>query len=94
MESIFIWMYSTLQEISNGTKNTKFGVQTKKLFKLQFLSLPKIHGRDHNLFQQQLFFFISQCGHDHMVIFGPAHVFNPFWAYFQEAYIKHHLGQR
>ena len=35
MASIIIWIDSTLQDLSNDTKNTKFGVQTKNLCKLQ-----------------------------------------------------------
>ena len=39
MASRFIWMDSTLQDLSNYTKNTKFGVKTKKLCKLQSMKL-------------------------------------------------------
>ena len=35
MVSSYIWMDSTVQELSNDTKNTKFEVRTKKLCKLQ-----------------------------------------------------------
>ena len=34
MEASFIWMNSTLHDLSNDTKNTKFGVQMKKFCKL------------------------------------------------------------
>ena len=39
MASSFIWMDSTLQGLSNDTNNTKFGVRTKKLCKLQSMKL-------------------------------------------------------
>ena len=39
MASRFIWMDSTLQDLSNGTQNIKFGVRTKKLCKLQSMKL-------------------------------------------------------
>ena len=37
MVTSYKWMDSTLQELSNDTKNTKFGVQLKKLYKLQVI---------------------------------------------------------
>ena len=39
MASIYIWMDSKLQELSNNTKNTKFGARTKKLCKLQSIEV-------------------------------------------------------
>ena len=35
----FILMDSTLQDLSNDTKNTKFGVRTKKLCKFQSMKI-------------------------------------------------------
>ena len=39
MEISFILMDSKLQELSNDTKNTKFGVRTKKLCKFQSMKM-------------------------------------------------------
>ena len=49
MGSSFIWMDFKIQDLSNGTKNTKFGVRTRKLCPRQFMvATIKVHGRDHN----------------------------------------------
>ena len=73
MASIFIWMDSTLQDLLNGTKNTKFGVRTRKLLPRQpMVATVEIHDRNHNTSWSQpqpsstaTVFCIMQCSRDH-----------------------------